>query len=142
MALVLYAAGSAANHSYDVRSTGQTRVEMVETTTGTLADPMTIVQTLTLKGPGLKGNDRYNVSIRRNVTDTATSEPYTGSISAQISIPRTSAWTANLSKDLMSEMASFLGACKAYGASGTVVSGCTDTSNFPTSIAAGLFVGL
>lgn len=141
MALVLYAAGSAANHSYDVRSTGQTRVEMVETTTGSLANPMTVVQTLTLKGPGLTGNDRYNVSIRRNVTDSATSMPHTGSISTQLSIPRTNAWSVNYTLDMMSEMASFLGACKAYGASGTVVSGCTDTSGFPNKIAAGLFVG-
>lgn len=142
MSLVLYAAGSSENHTYTPRSQGQDKVEMVESSVGTLANPLTLVETLSLKGPAASGNQRYTASIRRNVTDTATSIPFTGSINIQISIPKTSAWTENYTKDLCSEGASFLGAAKAYGTSGAVVSGCTDTSAYPASIAKLLFVGV
>lgn len=142
MSLVLYAAGSNANHSYAVRSTGVDKVQMVETTVGSLADPLLLTQSLSLKGPNAPGNQRYSVSIRRNVTDPATKLPYTGSISSTVSIPKNGTFTDGMVEDLCSEMASVLGACKAYGASGTVVSGCTDTTAFPKSIANMLFVGL
>lgn len=142
MSLVLYAAGSKVNHSYAVRSTGVDKVQMVETTVGSLADPLLLTQSLSLKGPNAPGNQRYSVSIRRNVTDPATKLPYTGSISSTVSIPKNGTFTDGMVEDLCSEMASVLGACKAYGSSGTVVSGCTDTTAFPKSIANMLFVGL
>lgn len=142
MSVVLYAAGSSANHSYETRALGTEKVEMVESTVGTIANPILFVQQLALKGPQASGNQRYTASIRRSVTDTATSIPYTGSITTTVSIPKTPQWTSALSVDLMSEMASVLGAAKAYGTSGAVVSGCTDTSTWPSRMAQLLFVGV
>jgi hypothetical protein len=142
MALALYAAGSSSVHSYVPRSTGAQKVEMVENTVGTLANPLVLTQSLTLKGPGITGNDRFAVSIRKNVTNSTSGLPFTGSITTQMSIPKDTSWVENDSKDLMSEMACFLGAVKAYGANGTVPSGATDTSSFPAGIAKMLFVGL
>lgn len=142
MSVVLYAAGSSASHSYEVRSVGEQKVEMVESTVGTIANPIVFTQQLALKGPQASGNQRYTASIRRSVTDTATNIPYTGSITSTLSLPKAPVWTSAFTKDLMSEMASVLGAAKAYGTSGAVVSGCTDTSAWPGLIAQLLFVGI
>lgn len=140
MSLVLYAAGNATNRSYDVRSQGAGRLELVETSTGTLANPETIIQTLSLKNPGQQGNDRVNISIRKSETNSSTNMPYTGSISIQLSIPRDGGWSENDTKDLLSQAASIIGAAGAYGTSGSPASGATDTSGFPSKIAKGLFV--
>lgn len=141
MSLVLYAAGSSQNHSFVTRSTGIDKVEMVETSIGSLSDPILLTQSLSLKGPNATGNQRFAVSIRRNVTDPDTKLPYTGSVSTTVSVPKNRTFTTAMVKDLCSEMASILGACKAYGASGAIVAGCTDTVAYPTQIANMLFVG-
>jgi hypothetical protein len=140
MSLVLYAAGNTANRTYDVRSRGSDRIELVETTTGTLANPEVIVQTINLKAPGSAGNDRCNVSIRKNKTNSSTNMPMTGSITIQVSIPKDPTWDDNDTKDLLSQGASIIGAAGAYGTSGAPVSGCTDTSGYPTKFAKMLFV--
>lgn len=141
MALALYAAGSSAVFSFTTRSLSENKIEMVETTVGTLANPIILTQQLTLKGPSAAGNQRYAVSIRQNKTNSATNVPLTGSITTTISIPKDTTWVEADTKNLCSMCASFLGACKAYGASGTVVSGATDTTDFPNGIAKLMFVG-
>lgn len=141
MSLVLYAAGSSQNQTFVTRSTGVDKVEMVETSVGSLSDPILLTQSLSLKGPNATGNQRFAVSIRRNVTDPDTKLPYTGSVSTTVSVPKNGTFTSAMVRDLCSEMASFLGACKAYGAGGTIASGCTDTSSYPSNIANMLFVG-
>lgn len=141
MALALYAAGSTSVFSFTTRSLSENKVEMVETTVGTLANPVILTQQLALKGPSAAGNQRFTVSIRQNKTNSATNVPLTGSITTTLSIPKDTTWVENDTKNLCSMCASFLGACKAYGASGTVVSGATDTSTFPDSLAKLMFVG-
>jgi hypothetical protein len=140
MSLVLYAAGNTENRTYDVRSRGNDRIELVETTTGTLANPEVIVQTISLKAPGNTGNDRCNISIRKNKTNSSTNMPMTGSATLQISVPKDPTWGDSDTKDLLSQIASIAGAAGAYGTSGAVVPGCTDTSDFPAKIAKMLFV--
>jgi hypothetical protein len=116
-------------------------MEMVETTSGSLQNPIVLTQSHKIKTPGTQGNDRVNASIRENVTNSNTGLPFTGSISVQISIPKDPSWTEAKTKDLLSQMASFLGAAGAYGTSGSPVSGATDTSLYPNSLAKALFVG-
>lgn len=90
----------------------------------TLAAPRLIDVKLDVKAPGISGNDRVSVSIKRTVLD-ADNLPHTGSATITLSMPRVSQWTKVNTISLLKQMADYLG-----GVSATI-SGQTDTSGYP-----------
>jgi hypothetical protein len=132
LALVGVASSAASLVTYTNRYCDGAGVQYVGTNTGdSLAAPRLIDVKLDIKQPGVSGNDRVEVSIKHTVLD-ADNLPYTGSVSAKISMPRVSNWTSELTVSLLKQLADYLG-----GASATV-SGQTDTTGFPAKWAQGL----
>lgn len=125
--LVLPDAGSNSSTSYAVRSTKNNGITYVATS-GSLAAPKTIDVQLHLKGAGVVGNERFHVSIKHVVLDQM-NLPHVSSLTMQLSIAKDPAQTVALTKDLLSEGASYLGASGAFS-----ISGITNTGSFPDSI--------
>lgn len=96
---------------------------------GNLSSPSTLEVQMTLKGPGVVGNDRFQASIKKTVLNDL-NVPSVGSATITLSVPRIAEWTQDFTKDLMSAAASYLGASAAYSA----ISGITTTTSFPGSI--------
>jgi hypothetical protein len=125
LALVGVASNTAALVTYTHRACDGNNVQYVGTNADdTLAAPRIIDVKLDVKAPGLTGNDRVAVSIKRTVLD-ADNLPHTGSVTIQLSMPRVSQWTKENTVSLLKQMADYLG-----GVSATV-SGQTDTSGYP-----------
>lgn len=125
LALVGVASNTAALVTYTHRACDGNNVQYVGTNADdTLAAPRIIDVKLDVKAPGLTGNDRVAVSIKRTVLD-ADNLPHTGSATIQLSMPRVSQWTKENTVSLLKQMADYLGGVSA------VVSGQTDTSGYP-----------
>jgi hypothetical protein len=90
----------------------------------TLSAPRLINVKTDMKAPGVIGNDRLNVSIKQVVLD-SDNVPWTGSVSATVSIPRTANWTVAHTVSLLKQTADYL------AGEAATVSGQTDTSGFP-----------
>lgn len=125
LALVGVANSTAALVTYTHRACDGTNVQYVGTNASdTLAAPRLIDVKLDVKAPGISGNDRVSVSLKRTKLDDD-NLPHTGSVTISLSIPRVSQWTAEETISLLKQAADYLG-----GVSATV-SGQTDTSGFP-----------
>lgn len=125
LALVGVASNTAALVTYVHRACDGTNVQYVGTNSDdSLAAPRLIDVKLDVKAPGLSGNDRVSVSIKRTVLDTD-NLPHTGSVTVGISMPRVAQWTVENTVSLLKQAADYLG-----GASATVA-GQTDTTGFP-----------
>lgn len=125
LALVGVASNTAALVTYTHRACDGNNVQYVGTNADdTLAAPRIIDVKLDVKAPGLTGNDRVAVSIKRTVLD-ADNLPHTGSVTIQLSMPRVSQWTKENTVSLLKQMADYLGGVSA------VVSGQTDTTGYP-----------
>lgn len=123
---------TASLYHYSLRSAGENSVEYVGTNSSdTLAAPRILTVDLTLKNPGVTGNDRVAISAKQTVLDVA-NLPYTGSATLSISIPHATQWTAAMTVSLLKQMADYCGGVAA------VVTGQTDTSAFPAQLAAGI----
>ena len=117
---------------YSLRSAGENSVEYVGTnSTDTLAAPRILQVGLTLKNPGVTGNDRVAISAKQTVLDSLNA-PYTGSATLSISIPHATQWTQAMTVSLLKQLADYCGGVAA------VVTGQTDTSTFPAKLAAGI----
>lgn len=125
LALVGVASNTAALVTYTHRACDGNNVQYVGTNVDdTLSAPRLIDVKLDVKAPGVTGNDRVAVSIKRTVLDTD-NLPHTGSVTIQLSMPRVSQWTKENTISLLKQMADYLG-----GVSATV-SGQTDTTGYP-----------
>lgn len=125
-------ASTASLFRYSLRSAGENSVEYVGTNSSdTLAAPRILTVDLTLKNPGVAGNDRVAISAKQTVLDAA-NLPYTGSATLSISIPHATQWTAAMTVSLLKQLADYCGGVAA------VVTGQTDTSAFPAELAAGI----
>lgn len=125
LALVGVASNTATLITYTHRACDGNNVQYVGTNASdTLAAPRIIDVKLDVKAPGVTGNDRASVSIKRTVLDTD-NLPHTGSVTVSLSIPRVSQWTKEETVSLLKQAADYLA-----GVSATV-SGQTDTSGFP-----------
>jgi hypothetical protein len=125
LALVGVANNTAALVTYTHRACDGNNVQYVGTNASdSLAAPRIIDVKLDVKAPGVTGNDRATVSIKRTVLDTD-NLPHTGSATIGLSIPRVSQWTQEETVSLLKQIADYLA-----GVSATV-SGQTDTSGFP-----------
>lgn len=125
LALAGVANSTATAITYTHRACDGNNVQYVGTNdSDTLAAPRLIDVKLDVKAPGITGNDRVNVSIKRTVLD-ADNLPHTGSVSLTLSIPRVQQWKTEESVSLLKQIADYLG-----GVSATI-SGKTDTSGFP-----------
>lgn len=132
LALVGVASNTATLISYTHRACNGNDVQYVGVNADdTLAAPRIIDVKLDVKSPGITGNDRITVSIKQTVLDTD-NLPHTGSITATLSIPRVSQWSAEKTVSLLKQLADYFA-----GASATV-SGQTDTSGFPAKWAEAL----
>lgn len=125
LALVGVANNTAALITYTNRACGGNNVQYVGVNADDiLAAPRLIDVKLDVKAPGISGNDRASVSLKRTVLD-VDNLPHTGSATVTLSIPRVSQWTKENTISLLKQMADYLG-----GVSATV-SGQTDTSGYP-----------
>lgn len=125
LALVGVANTTAALVKYTHRACDGTNVQYVGVNSDdTLAAPRLIDVKLDVKAPGISGNDRVSVSIKRTVLD-KDNLPHTGSVTVTLSLPRVAEWTPENTISILKQAADYLG-----GASETV-SGQTDTSGFP-----------
>lgn len=125
LALVGVANNTATLVTYTHRACDGNNVQYVGTNASdSLAAPRIIDVKLDVKAPGVTGNDRASVSIKRTVLDTD-NLPHTGSATVSLSIPRVSQWTKEETVSLLKQAADYLA-----GVSATV-SGQTDTSGFP-----------
>lgn len=132
LALVGSANNSAVLISYTHRACNGNDVQYVGVNADdNLAAPRIIDVKLDVKAPGITGNDRITVSIKQTVLDTD-NLPHTGSVTATLSIPRVSQWTASKTVSLLKQLADYFA-----GASATV-SGQTDTTGFPAKWAEAL----
>lgn len=125
LALVGVVSNTATLVTYTHRACDGNNVQYVGTNASdSLAAPRIIDVKLDVKAPGVTGNDRASVSIKRTVLDTD-NLPHTGSVTVSLSIPRVSQWTKEETVSLLKQAADYLA-----GVSATV-SGQTDTSGFP-----------
>lgn len=125
LALVGVASNTATLVTYTHRACDGNNVQYVGTNTSdSLAAPRIIDVKLDVKAPGVTGNDRASVSIKRTVLDTD-NLPHTGSVTVSLSIPRVSQWTKEETVSLLKQAADYLAGVS------TTVSGQTDTSGFP-----------
>lgn len=122
---------SPALRPYSQRSAGDRSVEYVGTgSDDSLVEPRSLVVSLDVKNPGVAGNNRVNWVFKKTKINATTGLPVTGSISPKgLSIPIDSAWTVADTVDLLKQMACYCGGVAAS------LSGATDTSGFPASIA-------
>jgi hypothetical protein len=126
LALVGVANSTAALVTYTHRACNGNDVQYVGTNADdTLAAPRLIDVKLDVKAPGLTGNDRATVSLKRTVLD-SDNLPHTGSVTVTLSAPRVAEWTAEHTISILKQAADYLG-----GVSATVSGDHTDTSGFP-----------
>jgi len=73
-----------------------------------LVNPETLRVQHILRPAGAKGTDRHQVVIQKAIVETTTDQYLVGSLSLQISIPRSTEFTLTMVKDLMAQLTSYV----------------------------------
>jgi hypothetical protein len=89
-----FQAGGSQNFEYSNQSAGLTAPEILRITHN-------------LRAPGAKGSDRHQVLLSKAVTETTTGNYLVGSVSLQITVPRSADFTLAMVKDLIAQLTSY-----------------------------------
>jgi hypothetical protein len=73
-----------------------------------LTAPETLRVEHTLRPIGAKGSDRHLIVLTKGVVETSTLNFLQGSVSLQITVPRSSDFTTTMLKDLMAQLTSYM----------------------------------
>lgn len=86
---------------------GINSVEHRDLTRG-LSVPLALTQTAIIGQPGALGNDHVKIKVSDSVLDSTSGKIITASVSIDVSIPRNSAYTTQMAKDLVCYGRAFL----------------------------------
>lgn len=97
---------SAVANTFTLMGQSASKAEYIDTDYS-LASPLTLTVNHTIAPVGSVANDRHQVTVRQVVID-ANGKPFTASIKVDISLPRTSAITELLQRDLNAYVVNYL----------------------------------